>query len=196
MDSQDGLNYLGRIIACCSLRIVSRTGGVVVCTLSLHAEGPWFKSWQVVHADLEYWHDSRGVERFCHKIKQEKSQDTLGKDVCNSLELKWLKARVSSLIWKNKFFEHNWVFSTHMASNFGRFGQLWMPNQENFYQHEKLNLNAVHMRTISSEDIEKWHSVARELWSWNSAYSITFWPCHQIQLERMSIFILFWDMMP
>ena len=31
MDSQDGLNYLGRIIACCSMRIVSRTGGVVVC---------------------------------------------------------------------------------------------------------------------------------------------------------------------
>ena len=29
------------------MRIVSRTGGVVVCTLSLHAEGPWFKSWQV-----------------------------------------------------------------------------------------------------------------------------------------------------
>ena len=27
------------------MRIVSRTGGVVVCTLSLHAEGPWFKSW-------------------------------------------------------------------------------------------------------------------------------------------------------
>ena len=25
------------------MRIVSRTGGVVVCTLSLHAEGPWFK---------------------------------------------------------------------------------------------------------------------------------------------------------
>ena len=24
------------------MRIVSRTGGVVVCTLSLHAEGPWF----------------------------------------------------------------------------------------------------------------------------------------------------------
>ena len=23
------------------MRIVSRTGGVVVCTLSLHAEGPW-----------------------------------------------------------------------------------------------------------------------------------------------------------
>ena len=49
MDSQDGLNYLGRIIACCSMRIVSRTGGVVVCTLSLHAEGHWFKSWHVVH---------------------------------------------------------------------------------------------------------------------------------------------------
>ena len=53
MDSQDGLNYLGRIIACCSIRIVSRTGGVVVCTLSLHAEGPWFKTWQVVHVELE-----------------------------------------------------------------------------------------------------------------------------------------------
>ena len=118
------------------------------------------------------------------------------KNVCNSLELKWLKARVSSLICKNKFFEHNWVFSTHMASKFGSFCQLWKPNQENFYQHGKLNLNAVPMHTISSEDIEKRHGVARELWSWNSAYSITFWPCHQIQLERMSIFILFWDMMP
>ena len=53
MDSQDGLKYLDRIIACCSMRIVSRTGGVVVCTLSLHAEGPWFKSWQVVHMELE-----------------------------------------------------------------------------------------------------------------------------------------------
>ena len=40
MDSQDGFNYLGRIIACCSMRIVSRTGGVVVCTVSLHAEMP------------------------------------------------------------------------------------------------------------------------------------------------------------
>ena len=58
MDSQDGLNYLGRIIACCSLRIVSRTGGVVVCTLSLHAEGPWSKSWQVVHIDLDKGRDS------------------------------------------------------------------------------------------------------------------------------------------
>ena len=53
VDSQNGLNYLGRIIACCSMRIVSRTGGVVVCTLSLHAEGPWFKSWHLVHIDLE-----------------------------------------------------------------------------------------------------------------------------------------------
>ena len=53
VDSQDGLNYLGRIIASCSMRIVSRTGGVVVCTLSLHAEGPWFKYWQVVHIDLK-----------------------------------------------------------------------------------------------------------------------------------------------
>ena len=51
--SHNGLNYLGRIIACCSMRIVSRTGGVAVCTLSLHAEGPWSKSWQVVHIDLQ-----------------------------------------------------------------------------------------------------------------------------------------------
>ena len=50
-----------------------------------------------------------------------------------------------------------------MASKFGRFGQLWKPNQENFYQHEKLKLNAVRMRTIRSEDIEKRHGVAREL---------------------------------
>ena len=28
------------------------------------------------------------VERFCHKRKQEKSQDRLGKDVCNSLEIR------------------------------------------------------------------------------------------------------------
>ena len=26
---------------------------VMVCTLSLHAEGPWFNSWQVVHIHLE-----------------------------------------------------------------------------------------------------------------------------------------------
>ena len=45
VDSQDGLNFLGRIIVCCPMRIVSRTGGVVVCTFMLHADGPWFKSW-------------------------------------------------------------------------------------------------------------------------------------------------------
>ena len=35
------------------MRIGSRTGGVMVCTLSLQAEGPWFKSWHVVHIELE-----------------------------------------------------------------------------------------------------------------------------------------------
>ena len=50
-----------------------------------------------------------------------------------------------------------------MTSKFGRSGQLWKPNQEKLYQHEKLKLNVVRMRTISSEDIEKWHAVAREL---------------------------------
>ena len=50
-----------------------------------------------------------------------------------------------------------------MTSKFGRFGQLWKPNQENFHQQEKLKLNTVRMCTISSEDIEKWHAVAREL---------------------------------
>ena len=40
------------------MRIVSRTGGVVVCTLSLHAEGPWFKSWHLVNIDLEQARDS------------------------------------------------------------------------------------------------------------------------------------------
>ena len=39
------------------MRIVSRTGGVVVFTLSLHAEGPWFKSGQVVLINLEQWLD-------------------------------------------------------------------------------------------------------------------------------------------
>ena len=29
------------------------TGGVVVFTLSLHAEGTWFMSWQLAHIDLE-----------------------------------------------------------------------------------------------------------------------------------------------
>ena len=41
------------------MRIVSGTGGVVVNTLSLHAEGPWFNSWQVVHVELEYGRDSK-----------------------------------------------------------------------------------------------------------------------------------------
>ena len=40
------------------MRIVSRTGSVVVCTLSLHSEGPWFKSWQVLHIDWEKGRDS------------------------------------------------------------------------------------------------------------------------------------------
>ena len=40
------------------MRIVSITGGVVVWTLSFHAEGPWFKSWQVVHVELEWRRDS------------------------------------------------------------------------------------------------------------------------------------------
>ena len=115
--------------------------------------------------------------------------------IVNVEKLKWLKGRVS-LTWisKKMFFEHNWLFSTHMKSESGRFGQLWKPKLENFYQHEKLKLDAVRMRTIRSEDIEKRHAVVRELWSRNSAYSISFWPCHQVQLEWMSIFILFWDM--
>ena len=33
-------------------------------------------------------HSFLSVERFCHKRKQEKSQDRLGKDVCNSLEIR------------------------------------------------------------------------------------------------------------
>ena len=40
------------------MRVVSRTGGVVVCTLSLHAEGPWYKSWQVAPMELEKGGDS------------------------------------------------------------------------------------------------------------------------------------------
>ena len=40
------------------MKVVSRTGGVVVCTLSLHDEGPWLKSWQVVQIDLEKGRDS------------------------------------------------------------------------------------------------------------------------------------------
>ena len=35
------------------MRKVSMTGGVVVSTLSLDAELPLLKSWQVVHIDLE-----------------------------------------------------------------------------------------------------------------------------------------------
>ena len=33
-------------------------------------------------------HSFLSVERFCHKRKQEKFQDRLGKDVCNSLEIR------------------------------------------------------------------------------------------------------------
>ena len=33
------MNYLGRIIACCSMSIVSRTCGGVVSTLRLQSEG-------------------------------------------------------------------------------------------------------------------------------------------------------------
>ena len=33
-------------------------------------------------------HSFCSVERFCHQRKQEKSQDRLGKDVCNSLEIR------------------------------------------------------------------------------------------------------------
>ena len=55
------------------------------------------------------------------------------------------------------------MVSTHMTSKFGRFGQLWKPNQEKFLSARKLKLNAIRMRTISSEDIEKRHAVAKEL---------------------------------
>ena len=48
-----------------------------------------------------------------------------------------------------------------MASKFGRFGQLWKPNQEKLLSARKIE--AERMRTISSEDIEKRHGVAREL---------------------------------
>ena len=53
------------------MRIVSRTGGVIVCTLSLHAESPWFKCWQVVHIDLEKGRDSTfgGAYWFLNKIE-------------------------------------------------------------------------------------------------------------------------------
>ena len=110
------------------------------------------------------------------------------------IPLKLLKPRVSSLICKKGFmsiteyFKHIWPRNLADLVNFGS------QTRKNFYQHEKLRLNAVRMRIISSKDFEKRDAVARELWSWNSAYSVSFWPCHQIQLERMSIFILFWDM--
>ena len=54
------------------------------------------------------------------------------------IEVKWFKGRVSSLICKNRFFEHNWVFSTHMASRFGRFGQRWKPDQDKLLSARKL----------------------------------------------------------
>ena len=53
------------------MRIVSRTGGVVVCTLSLHAECSWFKSWQVVYMEL-----SRGaIPHLVVHIDFEKGRD-------------------------------------------------------------------------------------------------------------------------
>ena len=115
--------------------------------------------------------------------------------IVNVEKLKWLKGRVSLTLRCRKCFLSITDYFQHILnSKSGRFGQLWKPKEENFYQHEKLKLDAVRMRTISSEDIGKRHAVVRELWSRNSAYSISFWPCHQIQLEWMSIVILFWDM--
>ena len=44
-----------------NLNVDWSSGWILSCTLSLHAEGPWFKSWQVVLMESEYWHDSHLV---------------------------------------------------------------------------------------------------------------------------------------
>ena len=56
-----------------------------------------------------------------------------------------------------KYFQHIWPRNLADLVNFGN------QTRKKFYQHEKLKLNAVLMRTISSEDIEKRHGVASEL---------------------------------
>ena len=109
-------------------------------------------------------------------------------------DLKWLKAKVSSLICKKVSLRITECFKHISPRNLADLVNFGSPTKKNFYQHEKLKLNAVRICTISSEDIDIRHGVARKLWSWNSAYSITFCHCDQILLERMSIFILFWDM--
>ena len=66
------------------------------------------------------------VERFCHKRKQEKSQDRLGKDVCNSLEIR-IKLKlaptstltIGTINWKLapsstlRIGTINWKFASH-----------------------------------------------------------------------------------
>ena len=47
------LTLIGAVAGFCLVSL-----DVVVCTLSLHAEGPLCKSWEVVHIDLELGRDS------------------------------------------------------------------------------------------------------------------------------------------
>ena len=53
------------------MRIVSRTCGVVDCTLSLHAEGPSFKSLQLVQMELEQGRDSTFGSEYWYWIRED-----------------------------------------------------------------------------------------------------------------------------
>ena len=59
----------------------------LVCVFFLHIEGNKTKSSHCSNQSEDYPF-ILSVERFCHKRKQGKSKDRLGKDVCNSLEIR------------------------------------------------------------------------------------------------------------
>ena len=59
----------------------------LVCVFLLHIQGNNTKSSPCSNQQKDYPF-ILSVERFGHKRKQEKSQDRLGKDVCNSLEIR------------------------------------------------------------------------------------------------------------
>ena len=54
------------------------------------------------------------------------------------------------------------IFNTYDLEILADLVNFGSQTRNSFYQHEKLKLNAVRMCTISYEDIEKRHAVARE----------------------------------
>ena len=82
----------------------------LVCVFLLHIQRNKTKSSHCSNQHQDYPF-ILSVERFCHKRKQEKSQDRLGKDVCNSLEIR-IKLKLAPTS-TSRIGTINWKFASH-----------------------------------------------------------------------------------